>query len=112
MPRYDYRCKECNLNFFINCGINDSRENVKCTDCGSTDIARKFKPIILKGKRAKGYQDDSIAVKPSENKSETQEESKEIKTAENEAGNETKAPETQHTPEPAHDHCSPELDYD
>ncbi len=88
MPQYNYKCKDCQTDFFILCGVNDSRENIKCTKCSSLNSVRVFNAKILKGKRAKGYQEEEIK----------KEEVHECNTS----------PEHNHT----HDHCSPELDYE
>jgi putative FmdB family regulatory protein len=107
MPRYDYKCKQCETAFFITCGINDSRENISCSECGSTDVIRKFNVIVLKGERARGYQDENVEIKKPENEavSEVKDkpESSDVKGSD----------ETPQAPVAPikHDHCSPELDY-
>jgi putative FmdB family regulatory protein len=90
MPQYNYKCKDCQSDFLIICGINDSRENIRCTNCGSLNIARIFNAKILKGKRAKGYKDEAEEIS---------------KTGEPLEKNSTK----EHSHE--NGQCSPELDY-
>lgn len=111
MPKYDYKCKQCGTNFFIICGINDSRDNISCTNCGSTDLARKFNVVILKGQRARGYQEESKETKPADDTTATKS-NKGVKPPGNETANEPKKQEDLPAPaKPVHDHCSPEEDY-
>jgi putative FmdB family regulatory protein len=84
MPRYDYKCKSCSSGFFVIRGINDPRDNIACPDCGSTDTARIFNAVVLKGERARGYQAED-----------------EVKEEE----------ETPPSDKAEHDHCSPDEDY-
>jgi len=85
MPKYDYRCKKCNSDFFIVCSINDSREDIICKKCGSPKPVRIFNVIVLKGKKAKGYEAEPAKPKTlTENSGHNHDEN---------------------------DHCSPELDY-
>lgn len=50
MPRYDYKCKNCNKDFFIICPISDKRENIKCDNCQSLEVIRIYNATILKNK--------------------------------------------------------------
>ncbi|MBC7472924.1 MAG: zinc ribbon domain-containing protein [Candidatus Sericytochromatia bacterium] len=84
MPRYDYKCKNCDSSFFITCGINESRENVICSNCQNNNVSRIFNSIILKNRK----NEDQIEVKDLE---------------------ENKSHDVQNVHE--HDHCSPDLDY-
>lgn len=89
MPRYDYQCKLCNADFFIITGINDSRENITCSKCGSKDTKRIFNSTIIRKK-------EEI----------TQEKSKEDKQKINTHSHCTHG----HTHKYG-EHCSPEEDY-
>lgn len=85
MPRYDYKCNNCNNDFFVILGINDNKENIPCSDCESKNTSRVYNFKILKTK----FKDQELKeenIKPE------------------------KIHEHKHE---AHDHsqCSPELDY-
>lgn len=58
MPRYDFNCKDCNKDFFVTLGINESRENITCSNCNSKNTKRIFNAIVLKGSKAQGFIDD------------------------------------------------------
>lgn len=48
MPRYDYKCKDCEKPFFIICGISDNRDSVICEYCKSKNVSRLYNAVILK----------------------------------------------------------------
>ena len=47
MAYFDYYCEDCKKNFEIQCGINDDRSNVACTDCGGKNVQRVFDSVYL-----------------------------------------------------------------
>jgi len=53
MIRYDYKCRECQKDFYIVTDITDKRLNVKCNYCQSSNIFRVFNVVILKSENIK-----------------------------------------------------------
>jgi len=57
MPQYKYNCKDCNKSFSIYASMNDSKENIICEHCKSSNVHRVFSGIITKSGGLSG--DDS-----------------------------------------------------
>lgn len=45
MPRYDYACKECRAEFFVQASMTDRRDDMTCPHCCSTDVRRLYNTI-------------------------------------------------------------------
>lgn len=58
MPRYDYKCKECDKVFEVTHGVNDNVE--KCKFCGG-EVRRVFHPVGIVFKGSGFYVTDSKA---------------------------------------------------
>ena len=54
MPRYDYQCKSCETSFVIQASIKDSRDNVVCSACKSSDVYRVFSQVGLTSMPTRG----------------------------------------------------------
>ena len=54
MAYYDYFCDKCKKPFEIQCGINDDRSRVKCTECGGKKVRRMFDSIHVPKKSSGG----------------------------------------------------------
>ena len=55
MPRYDYKCQNCNLPFEVRMSMSEYSEGNKpeCPQCGSTEVERSFTSVsVLTGSRA------------------------------------------------------------
>lgn len=52
MPSYDYNCKDCEKPFTIEKSMNDNTEPV-CMHCNSSNVARLWGNVQLKGCGAK-----------------------------------------------------------
>lgn len=48
MPKYDYKCKQCEADFSVYMSMNESRDNLTCEFCQSKDIYRNYSKIITK----------------------------------------------------------------
>ncbi|MFH1538894.1 MAG: FmdB family zinc ribbon protein [bacterium] len=54
MPYYDYICDDCEEAFEVFFSINDNRDGVKCSGCGSKNVRRNFGSVYLPKKSGGG----------------------------------------------------------
>ncbi len=53
MPTYEFKCKECELEFSKRTSINQKKD-ICCPNCGHANLAEKFGANFLSGKSGGG----------------------------------------------------------
>lgn len=60
MPKYDFKCNNCNKDFSVVLGINENKENIECTECKSENTSRIYNFKILKRKYKEVEENEKI----------------------------------------------------
>jgi putative FmdB family regulatory protein len=50
MPEYEFQCAKCGKQFTVEESITEHEQHhkVKCPQCGSTKVERRFSPVFVK----------------------------------------------------------------
>lgn len=48
MPIYSYRCKKCSHNFDMLVGVTAETGDLKCTECGSTEVEKTMSSFTVR----------------------------------------------------------------
>lgn len=59
MPIYEYRCNACETKFEVLQRTNDANKSLKCSNCGTQDVKKRFSAFAAMGPQKEASKDNA-----------------------------------------------------